>query len=245
MKAKVYSLHTHVSSACRLSCKRYHSIVLAAALLSAASWLSPAVAQDALVPVVRPCRGLSSSRQERQTKAPILDIYEQEWRRLLVPHASAFGMVCRPSFSREYALTYDSIGRRLVCIEADTSVWSCVYRARHDRSKYQAPRVQRYELSVPDSMSLKLRKLWTAAVTGAQKRDRNELMLDGTTWDFFVGERTARTHGTGERVSKLLQFVTHLAQAVRKGEPAGLDALTPDLNELMECFTQALADKNR
>ena len=239
---------------------RSRSIALLAVLMSASPSLTPALAQDALEPVIRPCRGLSSSRQDvsansrqdRQTRTHILDVYEQEWQRLLVPQASAFGMICRPSFAREYALTFDSIGRRLVCIEADTSIWSCVYRARHDRSMYQAPRVQTYELSVPDSLSVKLRKLWTAAVTGAQRRDRKVMMLDGTTWDFFIGERMARTHGAGERVGKLLQFVTRLAQAVRQtaqpprpeGEPADLNALTPELDELLERFTQVSAEMN-
>lgn len=252
MKAKINSLHSRVNSARRLVCWRSHLITLLTVFLSASAFLTPATAQDALEPVIRPCRGLSdqatqdsstSSNQERRTNESILVIYEQEWQRLLVPPMSAFGMVCRPSFSHEYALTFDSIAQRLVCIEADTSIWSCIYRTRHDRSKYQAPRMQTYVLPVPDSMSVKLRMLWTAAVMGAQKRERKVMMLDGTTMDFFVDGRIARTRGGGgERVCRLLQFVWHLAQAVRKGEPADLDALTLELDALLERFTKVSAE---
>ena len=244
MKAKNNSLHSRVSSARRLVCWRSHLITLLAVFLSVSAFIAPATAQDALEPVIRPCRGLSDQvTQVRRTNESILEIYEQEWQRLLVPPMSAFGMICRPSFSHEYALTFDSIAQRLVCIEADTSIWSCIYRTRHDRSKYQAPRMKTYVLPVPDSMSVKLRMLWTAAVMGAQKRERKVMTLDGTTMEFFVGGRTALTRGGGgERVVRLLQFVWHLAQAVRKGESADLDALTLELDALLECFTKVSAE---
>ena len=58
-----------------------------------------------------------------------------ELTRLLMPKDVEFGVVCQPSFSPEWALSYDSTTHTLVCRKADKSIWHTTYKALHKLKK--------------------------------------------------------------------------------------------------------------
>ena len=166
---------------------------------------------------------------------PSIAFFEQEKTRLLMPQAAAFGVECVPSFSPEWALTYDSIAHTLVYKIAEKSIWHSTYGAFHKMKKgkkstisvlrkrpkgYVAPDVQTYSLAVTPQQVQKIKAIWTTAVGTAE--DREVFILDGTKWEYFIDGHRAKSHSNK---NQLVKFTNALAETVRTGNVSRKDSL--------------------
>ena len=151
-----------------------------------------------------------------------------ELARLLMPKDVEFGVVCQPSFSPEWALSYDSTAHTLVCRKVDKSIWHTTYKALHKLKKvdkkhskwvprkhpkdYVAPNVQAYSLAITDEQVQMLKAIWTNAVGNAEKK--MDATLDGTSWEYFIDGQRAKAR---REDNALVRFTNELADAVRTG----------------------------
>ena len=159
-----------------------------------------------------------------------------ELTRLLMPKDVEFGVVCLPSFSPEWALSYDSTTHTLVCRKADKSIWQTTYKALHKLKKvdkkhskwvprkhpkdYVAPNVQAYSLAITDEQVQMLKAIWTTAVGNAEKK--MDATLDGTSWEYFIDGQRAKAR---REDNALVRFTNELADAVRTGDASRKDTL--------------------
>ena len=159
-----------------------------------------------------------------------------EQTRLLMPKDVEFGVVCKPSFSPEWALSYDSTAHALVYRKADKSIWHTTYKAMHKLKKidkkhskwvprkhpkdYVAPNVQAYSLAITDEQVQMLKTIWTNAVGNAEKK--MDATLDGTSWEYFIDGQRAKAR---REDNALVKFTNELADAVRTGDASRKDSL--------------------
>lgn len=159
-----------------------------------------------------------------------------ELARLLIPKDVEFGVVCQPSFSPEWALSYDSTAHALVYRKVDKSIWHTTYKALHKLKKidnkhskwvprkhpkdYVAPNVQAYSLVITDEQVQMLKAIWTNAVDTAEKRADGT--LDGTSWEYFIDGQRAKAR---REDNALVKFTNVLADAVRTGDASRKDTL--------------------
>lgn len=159
-----------------------------------------------------------------------------ELARLLMPKDVEFGVVCQPSFSPEWALSYDSTAHTLVCRKADKSIWHTTYKALHKLKKvdkkhskwvprkhpkdYVAPNVQAYSLAITDEQVQMLKAIWTNAVGNAEKK--MDATLDGTSWEYFIDGQRAKAR---REDNALVKFTNELADAVRTGNVSKMGTL--------------------
>ena len=162
--------------------------------------------------------------------------FDRELARLLMPQGATFGVVCVPSFSSEWTLTYDSVARALVYKEAQTSIWHSTYQATHKKKKmgekrskwvprkrpkdYVAPDVKTFTLPVSDDQAAVLRAVWKTAVYGAEVRE--VFILDGVKWEYFIDGRRAKSH---RDKNILVAFTEEMRKAVRNGDTNRKDSL--------------------
>lgn len=159
-----------------------------------------------------------------------------ELTQLLIPKDVEFGVVCQPSFSPEWALSYDSTAHALFYRKADKSIWHTTYKAMHKLKKkgnkhskwvprkypkdYVAPNVQAYSLAITDEQLQMLKAIWTNAVGNAEKK--MDATLDGTSWEYFIDEQRAKAR---REDNTLVKFTNELADAVRTGDASRKDTL--------------------
>ena len=159
-----------------------------------------------------------------------------ELTRLLMPKDVEFGVVCKPSFSPEWALSYDSTAHTLVYRKAEKSIWQTTYKALHKLKKidkihskwvprkhpkdYVAPNVQAYSLVITDEQVQMLKTIWTTAVGNAEKK--MDATLDGTSWEYFIDGQRAKAR---KEDNALVKFTNELADAVRTGNASRKDTL--------------------
>ena len=188
-----------------------------------------ATAQDKLIHVA------DKSMSWRKNK-PQTTLFDRELARLLMPQGATFGVVCVPSFSSEWTLTYDSVARALVYKEAQTSIWHSTYQATHKKKKmgekrykwvprkrpkdYVAPDVKTFTLPVSDDQAAVLRAVWKTAVYGAEVRE--VFILDGVKWEYFIDGRRAKSH---RDKNILVVFTEDMRKAVRNGDTNRKDSL--------------------
>ncbi len=188
-----------------------------------------ATAQDKLIHVA------DKSMSWRKNK-PQTTLFDRELARLLMPQGATFGVVCVPSFSSEWTLTYDSVARTLVYKEAQTSIWHSTYQATHKKKKmgekrykwvprkrpkdYVAPDVKTFTLPVSDDQAAVLRAVWKTAVYGAEVREVS--ILDGVKWEYFIDGRRAKSH---RDKNILVVFTEDMRKAVRNGDTNRKDSL--------------------
>lgn len=188
-----------------------------------------ATAQDKLIHVA------DKSMSWRKNK-PQTTLFDRELARLLMPQGATFGVVCVPSFSSEWTLTYDSVARALVYKEAQTSIWHSTYQATHKKKKmgekrykwvprkrpkdYVAPDVKTFTLPVSDDQAAVLRAVWKTAVYGAEVREVS--ILDGVKWEYFIDGRRAKSH---RDKNILVVFTEEMRKAVRNGDTNRKDSL--------------------
>lgn len=170
--------------------------------------------------------------------------FDKEKSRLLIPEYAEFGVECIPSFSPEWALTYDSAAHTLVYIEAQESIWQTTYRSVYklkkvsrDRSKwvarkyprnYVSPKVVVYSLNVSDEDIAMLRAVWSDYVFNAEETS-GSAMLDGTKWEYFIDGKRAKTHREN---NVFVQFTNKLKEAIRNNDTSCCDSLVYDKTDL-------------
>ena len=184
-------------------------------------------AQDRLIRI-------DSESIERRKDNQLLSLFDEEMERLLKPEHAAFGVECVPSFSFEWTLTYDSVAKALIYIEAEKSIWSTTYRATHELKKYKkhqkwvprkrskgyvAPGVQIDSLSISNEQVQRLKTLWTTAVGTAEER---EVFIDGTKWEYFIDGQRAKTHNPN---NPFVKFTKKMVEAVSTGNESLRDSL--------------------
>ena len=195
---------------------------------------------------------ISGSGQDRLTRVDSTDVawrqkfrqtvfFDREKSRLLIPEFAEFGVECIPSFSPEWALTYDSAAHALVYIVAQKSIWQTTYRSAYklkkvsrDRSKwvarkhpknYVAPEVVVFRLNVTDENIAMLRAVWSDYVFNAEETG-GSVMLDGTKWEYFIDGRRAKTHRENNR---FVQFTNKLKEAIRNNDAGYCDSLLHEM----------------
>ena len=154
-----------------------------------------------------------------------LSFHDQEMTRMLNPKKAEFGVLCVPSFTPEWAITFDSKAHALVLKEAEENIWYKKYHFEHwdeythkegeTRPKqYKSPKVKTYELAIAADMAPMLNAIWKSAIGTAVERDRNIIMMDGTRWKYFINGEQAESH---DEKNPLVQFTNELKEAIITG----------------------------
>ena len=175
-------------------------------------------------------------------------MFDREKARLLMPQGAAFGVECIPSFSPEWALTYDSLAHALVYKIAENSIWYSTYRAMHKNKKvsknhsksvprkrpknYVAPTAKTYSLAVTPEQVQQLRTLWRTAVNTAE--DREIFILDGTKWEYFIDGKLAKSH---REKNVLVKFTNEMSEAVKAGNADRKDSLIAAFHNVITGLT--------
>ena len=143
-------------------------------------------------------------------------LYEKELERLLVPQNTQFGVIRATPFLPESSLAYDSVNHTLVY----TKAWRSIYneageatmkfkKAGNDMVKvvprkkirdYFAPQVQTCTLAITDDEAQELKERWLDAVRNAEEKEGRA--LDGTRWEFFIGDQRATSYEAHEAFVK-------------------------------------------
>ena len=165
--------------------------------------------------------------------------YNKEKARLLMPKDTAFGVECISSFSPEWSLTYDSVAHALVYNEAQKSIWYSTYGAMYKKKTitkngrkiamrklrkhpkdYVAPDVKTYSLPINVEQAQMLKAICSDAIGTSEPRE--DSMLDGTTWIYFIVEQRAKARTEDNFIVKLTD---KLVEAVKAGDVSRCDSL--------------------
>ena len=133
-----------------------------------------------------------------------LSFHDQEMTRLLNPKKAEFGVLCVPSFTPEWAITFDSKAHALVLRESEENIWykklhfehwnEYTHKEGETRPKqYKSPKVKTYELAIAADIAPMLNAIWKSAIGTAVERDRNIIMMDGTRWKYFINGEQAES----------------------------------------------------
>ena len=154
-----------------------------------------------------------------------LSFHDQEMTRMLNPKKAEFGVLCVPSFTPEWAITFDSKAHALVLRESEENIWykkqgfdhwnEYTHKEGETRPKqYKSPKVKTYELAIAADMAPMLNAIWKSAIGTAVERDRNIIMMDGTRWKYFInGEQAESSY----QKNPLVQFTNELKEAIITG----------------------------
>ena len=186
---------------------------------------------------------IDSKDIEWQKDNPQYLFFNKEKARLLMPQGASFGVECIPSFSPEWSLTYDSVAHTLVYNEAQKSIWYSTYDAMHkNKTKtkngrkivmrklrkhpkgYVAPDVKNFTLAIDAGQAQMLKTIWSNSIGMAEPRV--DVMLDGITWIYFIGEQRAKAHsGSNYNPYSIVQLTDKLVEAVKAGDASRCDSL--------------------
>ena len=178
-----------------------------------------------------------------QKDNPQYSFFNKEKARLLMPQAAEFGVECIPSFSPEWSLTYDSVAHKLVYNEKKKSIWYSTYNAMYKKKTitkngrkiakrklrkhpkgYVAPDVKTYSLTISIEQAQMLKAICSDAIGTSEPRE--DSMLDGTTWNFFIGEQRAKAHsGSNYNPYSIVKLTGELVKAVKAGDASRCDSL--------------------
>ena len=154
-----------------------------------------------------------------------LSFHDQEMTRLLNPKKAEFGVLCVPSFTPEWAITFDSKAHALVLRESEENIWykklhfehwnEYTHKEGETRPKqYKSPKVKTYKLTIAADIAPMLNAIWKSAIGSAVERDRNIIMMDGTRWKYFInGEQAESSY----QKNPLVQFTNELKEAIITG----------------------------
>ena len=162
-----------------------------------------------------------------------LSFHDQEITRLLIPKNTEFGVVCVPSFTPEWAITFDSKAHALVLKESGENIWykklhfehwgEYTHKKGETRPKqYKSPKIKTYKLPIAADMAPLLGAIWKSAIGTAVERDRNIIMLDGTRWKYFINGEQAESH---HEKNPLVQFTNKLKEAIITGNRSYAESL--------------------
>ena len=162
-----------------------------------------------------------------------LSFHDQEMTRMLNPKKAEFGVLCVPSFTPEWAITFDSKAHALVLRESEENIWykkqgfdhwnEYTHKEGETRPKqYKSPKVKTYELAIAADMAPMLNAIWKSAIGTAVERDRNIIMMDGTRWKYFInGEQAESSY----QKNPLVQFTNELKEAITTGNRSYAESL--------------------
>ena len=162
-----------------------------------------------------------------------LSFHDQEMTRMLNPKKAEFGVLCVPSFTPEWAITFDSKAHALVLKESEENIWykkqgfdhwnEYTHKEGETRPKqYKSPKVKTYELAIAADMAPMLNAIWKSAIGTAVERDRNIIMMDGTRWKYFInGEQAESSY----QKNPLVQFTNELKEAIITGNRSHAESL--------------------
>ena len=172
-----------------------------------------------------------------------LGFYNKEIARLLIPETATFGMIhTSSSIFPEQVLSYDPKTKKLFWMGAKSQIWKAMSQPfkQNDMSLYQAPDVWTSALEITDYQAQKLETLWRHAIeTSADIPDN---MLDGATWEFFMGDRHAKAR---HDYNPLAQFATQIAHAVSDSNAVRLDfIITYALDKTIERMDRLPAEED-
>ena len=191
------------------------------------------VAQGQLVKLLRVDSASVAWRKNR----PQSVFFDKEKARLLMSEGAAFGVECIPSFSPEWALTYDSIAQSLVYREAEENIHAKTFKAWYKSKKvlgkrhhsrwvqrkhpkgYEAPAVKSYAVALTPAHAEMLRTIWANAVGSAENGE--VYILDGTKWEYFINGKRAKSHS---EQNKLVKFTNELKELIRNGDATSINA---------------------
>ncbi len=178
---------------------------------------------------------------------PDLSFHDQEMLRLLMPRDAEFGVECVPSFGPEWTLTYSPSVRALIYKVSQENIWYKKYHFDHwseythkpgekRPKRYQSPKVNTYKLPLADDQAELLRTIWRSAIghaidkkaknlTDEDKQQLNIVILDGTSWNFFLDTRRAQSRSTK---NLHVAFTNALMEAVRDGDSQRMNSLIND-----------------
>ena len=220
------------------------------------TWLCRFAMQRTILTVLLALISLTLAAQEKliridsediawQKKDPQFLFFNKEKARLLMPQNVAFGVECIPSFSPEWSLIYDSVAHTLVYNEAQKSIWYSTYDAMHKEMKktektntweivtyqlrkkpknYHAPDVKTYTLSINSEQVQMLKAIWSNAIGTSEPSEK--LMMDGTTWIYFIGEQRAKAR-TGDNYNNysIVKLTEKLVEAIKSGDASHCGSL--------------------
>ena len=178
-----------------------------------------------------------------QEKSPQYIFFNKEMARLLMPHNVAFGVECIPSFSPEWSLTYDSLAHSLIYNEAQKSIWYSTCDAMYKKKTitkngrkiakrklrkhpkdYVAPTVKTFTLAINAGTAQMMNAIWSNAIGLAKPREDG--MLDGTTWIYFIGEQRAKAHtGSNYNPYSIVKLTEKLVETVKASDSNRCDSL--------------------
>ena len=194
-----------------------------------------AVAQDKLMRI-------SADQLESRKEVPHLAFHSKEIARLLIPEHAEFGMIVVPSNGRERALSYDPVAHQLVIKSAAKSIWHELYKPieENDLSRYKAPDVKTWAVRISDIQARKLRALWRHVVSTAE--DKPDNMLDGVTWQFFIGGQQAKAR---RDYNPMVRFTQEIEEAVGQGSEYKIEFLIDfALDKTIERMDRLPADQD-
>ena len=162
-----------------------------------------------------------------------LSFHDQEMTRMLNPKKAEFGVLCVPSFTPEWAITFDSKAHALVLKESEENIW---YKKRgfdhwdeytHKKGekrpkKYKSPKVKTSQLTIAADMVPLLTAIWKSAIGTAVERDRNVIMFDGTRWKYFINGEQAESR---YKKNPTVAFTNELKQAIIAGNRSQAESL--------------------
>lgn len=170
-------------------------------------------------------------------------VSNKEMARLLMPQDAEFGVECIPSFSPEWSLTYDSVAHALIYNEAQKSIWYSTYDAMYKKKTktkngrriakrkfqnhpkdYLAPDVKTYSLTINVEQAQMLKAICSDAIGTSEPREDG--MLDGTTWIYFIGEQRAKAHtGSNYNPYSIVKLTEKLVETVKASDSNRCDSL--------------------
>lgn len=178
---------------------------------------------------------------------PYLSFHDQEMLRLLMPRDAEFGVECVPSFGPEWTLTYSRSAHALIYKVSQENIWYKKYHFDHWNEythkpdekrpkRYKSPKVDTHELPLANDQAELLRTIWQNALgqaidknaknlTEEDKQQLNIVILDGTSWNFFLDTRRAQSRSTK---NPHVAFTNALMEAVRNGDSQRMNSLIND-----------------
>lgn len=165
---------------------------------------------------------ISADQLESRKEVPHLAFHSKEIARLLIPEHAEFGMIVVPSNGRERVLSYDSVAHQLVIKSAAKSIWHELYKPveEKDLSRYKAPDVKTWAVKISELQARKLRALWNHVISTSE--DKPDNMLDGVTWQFFIGGQQAKAR---HDYNPMVRFTQEIEEAVGQGSEYKIEFL--------------------
>ena len=219
-----------------------------------------AQAQDALEPAVY-------GNYASESKDVFVQYYNEKRTKELRLRRLSCGVYVSQSFRKEGVLGYDAAKHALVYNESMKNIWSQAYKEMMEleqtdehtsrwvlRKKPHRPwtvPVAYHQVRISDELALELQQLWFNAISAGREDPSQLLVMDGTTYDFFVKgvcPMYARTNGWAEKapeghvyiVHRLLKLNHKIITAVKAGKRKDLEAMRDEIRTLSDDFYKSV-----